>query len=142
MPNSDSVTACIVWMQEFFETYGDSLPNSDGEYRIGVLSKKDAYTIYVQQHQQDNDGRVIDYERFTSIWKHLFPQVKTRTWVNVMGKCDTCNEIERARAANKDNKAIQKALSKAHALHRGGLFMLERLEYVIIPPPSVRAFYN
>ena len=68
---------------------------------------------------------VVGYQRFTQLWNILFPRSRLRSWIDIPGKCDTCLEIDRLRRESKDRN-IQLALKKAHHLHRGGLFMLER----------------
>lgn len=45
-----------------------------------------------------------------------------------LGKCHTCYKIDKGRRVSEDSK-IQEAYKKLHALHRGGMFMLERHEY-------------
>ena len=44
------------------------------------------------------------------------------------GTCDTCYEIDTLRRSSPDSET-QEQLKRAHHLHRGGLFNLERLRY-------------
>ena len=44
------------------------------------------------------------------------------------GTCDTCYEIDTQRRSSPDVET-QEQLKRAHHLHRGGLFNLERLQY-------------
>ena len=44
------------------------------------------------------------------------------------GTCDTCYEIDTLRRSSPDLET-QEQLKRAHHLHRGGLFNLERLRY-------------
>jgi hypothetical protein len=44
----------------------------------------------------------------------------------LLEKCDICGEIDRQRRCCEDEKTLEQ-LKKAHYMHRGGLFMLERL---------------
>ena len=44
------------------------------------------------------------------------------------GTCDTCYEIDTQRRSSPDLET-QEQLKRAHHLHRGGLFNLERLQY-------------
>jgi hypothetical protein len=47
---------------------------------------------------------------------------------NTTGTCDTCYEIDTLRRSSPDSET-QEQLKRAHHLHRGGLFNLERLRY-------------
>ena len=43
-----------------------------------------------------------------------------------VGKCATCYEIDKIRRCN-EGRMIQEMCKKAHAIHRGGMFMKERM---------------
>jgi hypothetical protein len=45
-----------------------------------------------------------------------------------VGKCDTCYEIDTGRRTSRSLN-VQLELQKAHLLHRGGMFNLERAKY-------------
>jgi hypothetical protein len=49
----------------------------------------------------------------------------------VLGKCDFCARLDKLRkkATEESDGMIQEYCHDAHALHRGGLFMLERGHY-------------
>ena len=65
--------------------------------------------------------------RFLELWKVLYPNAVDRPRCDIAGKCDTCYNIDVGRKnATCDAEAEQ--FKKAHLLHRGGLFMLERQE--------------
>jgi hypothetical protein len=118
-----------VWLERYFATYGDFAPNRD-EVRLLIMQKQDVYKKYVAEFEGALLKRdVVDIGTFNSLWATLFPKCVMRPWCSVPGKCFTCYEIDRLRRVEEDGH-IQHKLRQAHAMHRGGLFMLERNEYM------------
>ena len=50
-------------------------------------------------------------------------------YAGVTGKCATCYEIDKIRKSNGE-RIIQEMCKQAHAIHRGGMFMPERMRYI------------
>ena len=92
---------------------------------------------------------------FSNLWVTIFPRFINRPWCDIpgimyyvtyfcvryygnkgylllvllcVGTCDTCYEIDTLRRSCPDAET-QEQLKRAHHLHRGGLFNLERLRY-------------
>ena len=128
-PLSEVQNQAHLWLERYFETYGDVAPNGD-EVRLLIMQKLDAYKKYCHEFTSLTLKRpIVDYSTFNSLWKTLFPKCVRRPWCSVPGKCNTCYEIDRLRRIEEDVN-IQDKLREAHAMHRGGLFMLERNEYM------------
>lgn len=66
--------------------------------------------------------------QFKELWSHLFDKVKIRKVKRVSGKCWTCAYINECRNQQK-GREVAKACKHLMVMHRGGLFMLERIEY-------------
>jgi hypothetical protein len=127
-PLPDRQGMCVSWLNEYFATYGDQAPNAL-DIKIAITFKKDLYTTYKKfclrgQHQ------AVTYSRFCELWCVIFPYCHNRRWCNVPGKCNTCSHISEGRNSPKyQNSFSQRLFQQCHAMHRGGLFMLERNKY-------------
>ena len=127
-PLPDRQGVCVAWLNNYFETYGDKAPNAF-DIKVAITFKKDLYTAY-KKLCNTNRQEFVTYSRFCELWAVLFPYCHNRKWCNVPGKCNTCSHISDARNMTKyQNSFSQKMLQDAHAMHRGGFFMLERNKY-------------
>ena len=125
MSSSDSQQHCVIFLEKYFSLYGDAAPNQD-EIKLAVTRKNEIYKAYVED-SKSLERACVDVPTFYKIWKALFPRCVSRPWCDIPGKCNTCYEIDRMRRESV-NPAVQEKLQEAHALHRGGMFMLERNE--------------
>lgn len=62
---------------------------------------------------------------FGQLWNALFPKSLIRKQKDIPGTCNTCYLIDEGRKTAED-AAVLTMFQKAHVLHRGGCFMLER----------------
>lgn len=115
----------IVWFQRYFAKFGDKAPNRK-ETDLIIMAKKNVFQQYCAEMQRINE-KAIGLSTFITIWNTVFPRFINRPWCDVPGKCDTCGEIDRLRRDCQDEETLEQ-LKRAHHMHRGGLFMLERLE--------------
>lgn len=67
----------------------------------------------------------VDIKTFGALWNVLFPKSLIRKQKDIPGTCKTCYAIEQGRKTSEDAE-VQAMFREAHALHRGGCFMLER----------------
>lgn len=126
-PMADIQQLATLWLEHYFETYGDQAPNQD-ETHLHIMQKKDLYILYESEMlKSDPPCATVSYTRFIKLWNVLFPKCRSRPWCDIPGKCDICYEIDRQRRTEEDS-VVQDMLKKAHLLHRGGMFMLERNE--------------
>jgi len=114
---------CSVWLDNHFSIYGDKAPNRD-EVQLSVNSKKEIFKMF-DADAKKNSIHSVGYNTFVNLWDAQFPRVKSRPWVNVPGKCNTCYLIDREKNKATDQEVVRH-LGIAHQLHRGGLYMLER----------------
>lgn len=124
-PLAEKQQYCQLWLEEYFNICGDNVPNED-EIRISISEKKDVYEKYKSDFDKASIA-TVDEKTFGNLWNVLFPNCVIRTYVDIPGKCSTCYHIDRLRREVSDEK-VQRKLSEAHHLHRGGLFMRERQE--------------
>ena len=66
--------------------------------------------------------------QFKEMWNKLFDTVKIRQVKRVSGKCWACAYINELRQLKKGKESAE-ACKHLMIMHRGGLFMLERIEY-------------
>lgn len=127
-PKEDSHHHCSLWLEQYFDIYGDKMPNFD-EIRVALMEVKDLYEQYKVDFaaQANNTIPIVTYETFCTIKSVLFPDCVMRSYTDIPGKCETCFRIDELRRKSSD-ETVQRKLSEAHHLHRGGLFMLERQE--------------
>ena len=123
MSRSEKSHFCVIWLENYFERYGDFAPNRD-EIMLAISRKKEVYDLYVQD-MSSTDRDVVSLQEFYTIWNAFFPRCVSRPWVDIPGKCNTCYEIDRQRRESND-PVVQEKLREAHLMHRGGMFMLER----------------
>ena len=116
---------CCTWLNKYFETYGDYAPNRS-EIRLLQKQRKSIYQKYKLEQKKLLLTFVSRY-LFGRMWKTLFPRSVERPWCSIPGKCSTCANIDTLRRCEEDPTVLEK-LSEAHQLHRGGLFMLERMK--------------
>ena len=109
-------------MSEYFKNFGDSAPNSNLVH-ISVGTKEDLYRDYVYDNENIS---IVTRQRFLELWRTLFPYVLLRSFVVIMGKCETCQLIDQKRRGT-SNPDILDALKKLHLMHRSGYFMCERM---------------
>jgi hypothetical protein len=135
----------MLWFETFFKTCGDQVPNMPGHVHLDLMTKESIYKIYEHdmwmeyypKHCMDqfsssyrnfDDLEIVSFESWKSIWLYNFPHCKIRRYKNVTGKCWTCYAIN-SRRAKAGSGHLGVAYKKLFAMHRGGLFMLERREY-------------
>lgn len=126
-PNGDTKMTAVVWMENYFALAADKAPNRLQSY-LSECSKLDVHRSYTADMEKRGE-KYVDFSTFTNLWNTIYPYVKLRSWVNVMGKCDTCAEIDAQRRQSKNVEQLR-ALKLLHILHRGGMFMLERKKSV------------
>jgi hypothetical protein len=121
-PNSDFTKVDVISKR----ATGDVSPNSDFT-KVDVTCKKELYNKYVKDTA--NHGKPVTMSRFYELWSTLFPWSINRPWCNIPGKCDPCYEIQRGALESRfQDSYTQELFKKCHAIHRGGMFNLERAQ--------------
>jgi hypothetical protein len=117
-----------VWMDEYFSRY-ESQPNCS-EIHVDATWKKTIYEEYKNDvlKYQTAGQKPISLSQFKILWKSCFNFVKIRKIKRVSGKCWTCSYINELRNMHK-GKEYNDAAKSLMIMHRGGNYMLERLEY-------------
>jgi hypothetical protein len=124
-PFSEAQQLAVVWLEDYGLRHGDDSPTKD-EIHLASMRKTDIYMEYKKEFLEKVQAvATIDLKKFLELWNAIFPQVLQRPYVDICGKCETCYEIQNIRQSSRDSR-IQWAAQRAHHLHRGGLFMLER----------------
>lgn len=67
----------------------------------------------------------VGQSTFGAIWNVLYPKALVRKQKDIPGTCSTCYKIEQGRKTS-ECAEVQAKYREAHALHRGGCFMVER----------------
>lgn len=114
-----------VWLQRYFVKFGDRAPNRL-ETDLLIMAKRNVYDQYCREMTKLNQ-KCISKSVFITLWNSVFPRYINRPWCDIPGKCQTCFEIDWLRRTCQDDATLEQ-LKRAHHMHRGGLFMLERLE--------------
>jgi hypothetical protein len=71
----------------------------------------------------------VSYQTFCELWRVLYPHSVNRPFNSLPGHCHTCAHLEDLKAKLTDNTSLA-SLAKAHLMHRGGHYMLERDSYM------------
>jgi hypothetical protein len=135
-PLAETQQFCSIWLLEYFEKYGDKSPNGE-ETKLHLMKKNDVYYQYTHEFNLKKRP-IVSETKFINLWNVLYPQYCMRQYCDIPGKCETCYEIDRLRRIT-DESVVQEKLREAHHLHRGGMFMLERNELVIV---MIFNYYN
>jgi hypothetical protein len=140
---SNSYIDASIWMEAYFDSF--CYDPTSKQIHIDATYKTAIYDEYVDECRQilGNDQNVISEPQFTTLWKQLYNNVKIRKLKRVSGKCWTCAYIHELRNLHKGPHMME-ALKQLMIMHRGGYFMLERIEYrkrvresIIVNPNSV-----
>jgi hypothetical protein len=126
-PSAPVQHEAVVWMNNYFHNYGDTVPNRTDEIHLSLPDKKSLWYLY-KEHQEFNDSEYISLEKFYELWQTLYPRYTLREFIDIPGKCITCYEIDSIRKNNRSNENILKAAKKLFVMHRGGYFQRERDE--------------
>lgn len=119
---------CFAFMENKFSLF-ESQPNSK-QIHMDVDKKRRIYKEY-KEHIQSEYGTeqpVLAESQFRTMWSSCFDHVKIRETKRVSGKCWTCAHINTMRHETSDVHTLE-ALKQLMIMHRGGLFMLERIQY-------------
>jgi hypothetical protein len=129
MPLADAQMYAMVWLEKYVSTYGDKEPDDEEGVQLSSPQKKMVYKEYANYFTTtcSPPRPIVGYKLFIDLWNGLLPEVQSRGFTEVCGKCDTCYQIHQVRTTAKDSTTQLKA-KEAHLLHRGGLFMRERYE--------------
>ena len=125
VPLSVSSQFAVIWMREFFDLC-DRSPNSSKTY-VNESEKSAVYRQYHAELSKMKTGEpILQKTKFIELWAVLFPLCVRRPHCDIPGKCVTCFEIDRIRRES-EPRIVHEMCKQAHALHRGGMFMQERL---------------
>jgi hypothetical protein len=127
-PSSNAELMCTIWLEKYFDLW-DRSPDSDLTY-VQCMDKLEVYKEYkaVMDRLPTGETNAVGQSRFYKLWKALYPHCVKRPHCDIPGKCATCYAIDKLRRSSED-KQVHLQLKKAHVMHRGGLFMLERKRY-------------
>jgi hypothetical protein len=124
--NTESYILCIAWLEDFFRSSGDFIPNRGGEIHI---EKTEKVTIH-EQYEADlqfSGVSIVSYTTFLHVWDNHFPHCKIRAFKAVSGKCTFCALLTDLRK-NSQNRQFRQSITDMHALHRI-TYMGERMVY-------------
>ena len=125
MPNT---CATVHWMRRYFAEFGENIPNSNLDITFQSLAKIDIYAEYFEDIGEFYvDHPILSYHRFCEVWRITFPNVRTKSYKHVCGKCSICALLSDARRKYRDNYRRQ-LLGKLFTYHRS-MYMNERLSY-------------
>lgn len=85
MPFSDKDELACVYLEKYFENFGDSAPDRE-EVHLLINMKTDVYLQYKSDKEKLNEPSVQP-TRFNEIWNNLFPQYINRPWCDICGMC-------------------------------------------------------
>ena len=91
MPKSREALLAFVWLELYFNQYGDHAPNAAGEIHLDPIEKKTIWEEYVRDITEWYPGeRYYSYSKLLELWDLLFPFVSIRVYKAVTGKCNCC----------------------------------------------------
>jgi hypothetical protein len=127
IPHTVNALACYSWMDCWFRSIGDLIPNSSNlEIHLEPQDIKEIWDEY-RLDMEHRSLEHLQYDAFCKLWVCCFSYVKIREYKAVSGKCNTCALLSYARRTRRDPKA-RLHITQMHALHRAE-YMGERLAY-------------
>lgn len=118
-PSADAQKSCILWLEQYFEKYGDHKPNAD-QINLQILTKKEVYEKYTFDFKSKYNENIVPIKKFYELWSVLFPKSRIKPWCDIPGKCDICAAIDKGRRINHSDPVVLEKFKEAHLLHRGG----------------------
>ena len=95
-PIADSSQFSVEWLYRYFENYAENAPHIRFN-KLNITDKQSVWKSYVNDfHNNPITEKVLNYSSFLQLWNAIFPEYVTRRWVNIPGKCDTCEAIDKA----------------------------------------------
>ena len=116
----------MLWMENYFFQF-ESQPNSK-QIHVEYTLKRTIYEEYRDSINPSAPAGKLSEGQFKELWSSLYDFVKIRKSKRISGKCWTCAYINELRQKQKGEE-VMRACKHLMIMHRGGLFMLERLEY-------------
>ena len=116
----------MLWMESYFFQF-ESQPNSK-QIHVDYTFKRTIYEEYRVSINPSAPAGKLSEGQFKELWSSLYDFVKIRKSKRISGKCWTCAYINELRQKQKGEE-VMRACKHLMIMHRGGLFMLERLEY-------------
>jgi hypothetical protein len=128
IPRADAQIMAVIWLENYIYVYGDDSPTFE-EVHLATQYKRTVYQEYIKHFSVvcSPPRPTVSYRKFVELWNGLYPEVLSRPYSDVVGKCNLCFKIHEIRTTSK-NSAAQLKAKEAHQLHRGGMFMRERYE--------------
>jgi hypothetical protein len=123
--NSEAYGLCFSWLQDFFRTSGDFIPN-----RAEIHIEKTEKSVIHEQYEADlqcSGNPTLSYTTFLRLWDTHFAHCKIRAFKAVSGKCSFCALLTDLRK-NSQNRQFRQSITDMHALHRY-TYMGERMVY-------------
>ena len=128
-PLAERQMFAVLWQQDYFETFGQQIPNADRETLLVEMSKSQVYDKYKEDFiNQNRHDDILSSVVFLSLWRYVLPECRLRPWCCIPGTCHFCGHLNRLRQSTSDRE-VHKRLKEAHLLHRGGFFQKLRLKY-------------
>ena len=124
--SSNTHIDAMLWMENYFFQF-ESQPNSK-QIHIDYTFKRTIYEEYRSSANPSAPANKLSEGQFKELWNSLYDFVKIRKSKRISGKCWTCAYINELRQKQKGEE-VMRACKHLMIMHRGGLFMLERLEY-------------
>ena len=124
--SSNAHVDAMLWMESYFFQF-ESQPNSK-QIHLDYSFKRSIYEEYRNAANQSALVNKLSEGQFKELWSSLYDFVRIRKSKRVSGKCWTCAYINELRQKQKGEE-VMRACKHLMIMHRGGLFMLERLEY-------------
>ena len=124
--SSNAHVDAMLWMESYFFQF-ESQPNSR-QIHLDYSYKRTIYEEYRSAANPTAPANKLSEGQFKELWSSLYDFVRIRKSKRVSGKCWTCAYINEIRQKQKGEE-VMRACKHLMIMHRGGLFMLERLEY-------------
>lgn len=127
LPVGESNFHAFLWLKDWLD-YQDKDPKGNLIW-CNVASKKEVWRLY-KSYETTNSRPFVSYEAFIAVWTASFPNAKVRKFVGIMGKCQTCCDIDELHQ-RQSSRLVEKALQAVHINHMNGCIMRERAMYVL-----------
>jgi|LauGreSBDMM110SN_4_FD.fasta_scaffold35485_2 hypothetical protein len=92
-PLSESSQIATMWLQKYFDAYGDKSPTEKGRTKLAITFRHEVYQQYVNEMTIAGRGaegpefKIVSHNKFLELWRVIYPECTDRPGCSIPGKC-------------------------------------------------------
>ena len=92
-PLSESSQIATMWLQKYFDAYGDKSPTEKGRIKLAITFRHEVYEQYVNEMTiaargaEGPEFKIVSQNKFLELWRVIYPECTDRPGCSIPGKC-------------------------------------------------------